>query len=1014
MTTTNILPYSISSKFQRPPKFTIEERRAFFFITPAIRKVLPRKSAIQKVGFVLQLGYFSATRQFYNIEHVRNKDKAFIEKMLGIKTPIDLSSYTQSIQKHHRAKIRALFNWHIATPEDRLALQEHAFNFANKRMHAEQQFFQLVSICWKRQFDIPNFKTLQNYINEGYQKFESRLIASFTTHFNDNQRQLVSHICHATDDAKILLNKKYDHSDGTRHFWANISLLEHYRAYHAQVLPTLSKLNLYDESFRFFAKWTKEATSRQILSMHKKGNTSLRILCFIREQYYQRNDYACYTFIKEIKSCITRGKKSIKTVNEEQEEAFAEQAITVIDYAKTADAIIKLIYNIQKDHAMSLAEKHTQTLDHLDRYLDAVNPEIMTTTDKLNDKLTGNTASLNYYLSLEKDADKVLRKYRSMLKVIEFDEKYSDNNIIQAIKHYNQENGKYTEDLPHYFLKKNEKKLLLENDEKNMKLYNMLFMIEVCEALRSRRLCLKYSFNYLPEEQYGITRNEFEEDEDHILALANLEDFKDIDNILMQKKDAVEGAFEKVNKHLINGENTHLKFTKKGYWHIDTPKTDYDITQVIPGLLGDNGSVTLSKVVREIDEFTNFSESFKHSHIVNSKKKVPSELIYAVIVSLGCNISFRQMANACGTSITENKLQHVNDWLFSKESIRNVNNRIVKEIHSLSLPNIFKLNPDADHASSDGAKITVAVNSILANFSFKYYGKESGVVANSFINEKSAFFHANIQSSTDREALYMLDAYSGNSVVNSNNLSHSGDSHVYTDAIFGATDMFKISLAPRIANAGRQVLRGFSRSQIKKRNSHEVAPTGVINSKLIKRNWKEMLRTIASIILGRASASETFDRLARSEKQNELYRAFQEYGRINKTIFLLEYFDDLELRQRIEKMLSLVELGQKLFRAIFHGRQGKLYQSEPEDMERVILCTTLIRNIIICWNYIVLSDIIIDAPPEEQRFLIESISKGSVLSWAHINMFGEFDYSRRYKSSIRSDINTIRKFKVPK
>ncbi|MDF1688795.1 MAG: Tn3 family transposase [Cycloclasticus sp.] len=1013
MTTTQIIPYSISSRFQRPPKFTAEERRAFFFITPAIRKVLPRKSAIHKVGFVLQLGYFSATRQFYSTEHVRNKDKGFIEKMLGIKTPVDLSSYTQSIQKQHRAKIRTLFNWHIATPEDRLALQDHAFNFANKRMPAEQQFFQLVSICWKRQFDIPNFKTLQNYINEGYLKFESRLIASFSTHFDDNQQQLVSNICQTADDAKILLNKKYDHSDSTRHFWKNISLLENYRAYHAAVLPTLSKLNLYDESFRFFAKWIKEATLRQILSMHKKGNASLRVLCFIREEYYQRNDYACYSFIKEIKSCITRGKRSQKIENEEQEEAFAEQAITVIDYAKTADAIIKLVYKVQKNPSVSFAEKHTQTLDHIDRYLEAINPEIMTTTDRLNNKLTGNTASINYYLSLEKDAEKVLRKYRSMLKVIEFDEKYSDNNIIQAIKHYNQSNGKYTEDLPLYFLKKSEKTQLFENNIKNMKLYNMLFMVEVCEALRSRRLCLKYSFNHLPEEHYGITRSEFEEDEDHILELANLEGFKDIGGILKKKREAVDAAFKNVNEGLINGENPHLKFTKKGYWHINTPKTDYDITKVIPGLLGDNGSVTLSKVIREVDEFIGFSELFKHSHIVGSKKKVPSELMYAVIVSLGCNISFRQMANACGSSITESKLQHANDWLFSKECIKNANNLIVEEINSLSLPNIFKLNPDTDHASSDGAKITVAVNSILANFSFKYYGKESGVVANSFINEKSAFFHANIQSSTDREALYMLDAYSGNSVVKSNNPSHSGDSHVYTDAIFGATDMFKISLAPRIANAGRQVLRGFSRSQVKKRNSHEIAPTGVINTKLIKRNWKEMLRTIASISLGRASASETFDRLARSEKQNELYRAFKEYGRINKTIFLLEYFDNIELRQRIEKMLSLVELGQKLFRAVFNGRQGKLYQSEPEDMERVILCTTLIRNIIICWNYIVLSDIIIDAPPNEQRFLIESISKGSVLSWAHINMFGEFDYSSRYKSSIKADINTIRKFKVP-
>ena len=138
--------------------------------------------------------------------------------------------------------------------------------------------------------------------------------------------------------------------------------------------------------------------------------------------------------------------------------------------------------------------------------------------------------------------------------------------------------------------------------------------------------------------------------------------------------------------------------------------------------------------------------------------------------------------------------------------------------------------------------------------------------------------------------------------------------------------------------------RCFSKSEVKKRNSSEIAPTEVINSALIKRNWEEMLRTIASISPGRASASQTFDRLARSEKQNELYRAYKEFGRVNKTKFLLNYFDDIELRHRIEKMLSLVDLSQKLYRAVFHGRRGKLYQSEPEDMERVTLCTIGFNN----------------------------------------------------------------------
>lgn len=1012
MKNTNIVPYSISSKFQRPPTLTPDERRVFFFITPAIRKILPRKSPINKVGFLLQFGYFSATRQFYDISHVRVKDKTFVEKMFGIKTPVDLSSYSASAQKHHRTKIRAFYNWHIATPEDRLALQEHAFNFANKRMPAEEQFFQLVSLCWKRCIDIPPFKTLQKYIHDGYQQYETRLIESLKAHYNVEQQQLVYDICHLNDPATILQHKRYDHADGLRKFWANIQLLEFYRSYHSLVLPTLSQLNLYDESFRFFSKWIRDAKTSQIQSMHRKGNVSLRMLCFIREQYYMRSDNACYSFIKDIKSCMTRAKKSINIINNEQEEAVAEQTITVIDYAKTADAIITLIHHIQTDPTISPDEKNRQTLDHLDRYLEAKNPEVMNTADKLNDTLTDNKTWINYYHSLESDADSKVKKYRSMFKTVEFDEQYSDHNVLQAIKYYNQSNGEYTDSLPTYFLSKKEKNMLFEDKPINMRLYNMLLMCEICNALRSKRLNLKYSFKYLPEERYGIPKEEYLDDEDHILEIANLESFKDIDKILKEKKEAVNQSFKNINENWLNGNNPHLKFTSKGYWHIDTPKTDYDITQLIPGLLGDNGSVTLSKVIREIDKYTGFSEHFKHSHIVDSQKKVPNELIYAVIVSLGCNISFRQMANACGSTITESKLQRVNDWLFSKKCIQKANDQIVKEINALALPNIFKPDPDADYSSSDGAKITVAVNSILANFSFKYYGKESGVTANSYINDKSAFFHTNIQSSTDREALYMLDAISGNAVDRSKPTFHSGDSHVYTDAIFGATDMFKISLAPRIKNAGRQVLRGFSRSQVQKRNGHEIAPTGVINATLIKCNWKEMLRTMASISLGRASASETFDRLARSEKQNELYRAFQEYGRINKTIFLLEYFDNLEFRQRIEKMLSQIELGQKLFRAIFHGRQGKLYQSEPDDMERVVMCTTLIRNIIICWNYIVLSDIIIDAPANERAFLVESIRKGSVLSWAHINMFGEFDYSRRYKSSIKSDIHTIRKLKV--
>ena len=48
-------------------------------------------------------------------------------------------------------------------------------------------------------------------------------------------------------------------------------------------------------------------------------------------------------------------------------------------------------------------------------------------------------------------------------------------------------------------------------------------------------------------------------------------------------------------------------------------------------------------------------------------------------------------------------------------------------------------------------------------------------------------------------------------------------------------------------------------------------------------------------------ADRLFSRLNSYTKQILLYNALKEFGRIMKSHFLLTYYDDMELRQRIEK-----------------------------------------------------------------------------------------------------------------
>jgi hypothetical protein len=57
-------------------------------------------------------------------------------------------------------------------------------------------------------------------------------------------------------------------------------------------------------------------------------------------------------------------------------------------------------------------------------------------------------------------------------------------------------------------------------------------------------------------------------------------------------------------------------------------------------------------------------------------------------------------------------------------------------------------------------------------------------------------------------------------------------------------------------------------------------------------------------------------------------------------------------------------------------------------------CRRLIKNTIMCWNYLYLSKKISDEKEEAKKLdLIESIKKDSVMRWAHFNLGGGYDFS---------------------
>src|SRR4029079_15961276 len=69
-------------------------------------------------------------------------------------------------------------------------------------------------------------------------------------------------------------------------------------------------------------------------------------------------------------------------------------------------------------------------------------------------------------------------------------------------------------------------------------------------------------------------------------------------------------------------------------------------------------------------------------------------------------------------------------------------------------------------------------------------------------------------------------------------------------------------------------------------------------------------------------------------------------------------------------------------------------QAEKQEQEVAEGCKRLIKNAITCWNYLYLSQKISEVIGSEAReILFQAIASGSVVSWQHINLLGEYGFS---------------------
>ncbi len=489
-------------------------------------------------------------------------------------------------------------------------------------------------------------------------------------------------------------------------------------------------------------------------------------------------------------------------------------------------------------------------------------------------------------------------------------------------------------------------------------------------------------------DAYLISPERWSGEKFRLLERAGLAEFADPEPVLTALNDALTKQCQRTNANV--PANPHLKVRADGSFHIATPSAGSEEEGPFEDLFPNQHDVPLAQVLEPVNNCCGMLGAFEHWQQTRAQLTASRPLLLAGIMGLGCGIGVRKMARI-SSRVTESELEHAVNWRFSLENIRAANDIVIKAMDGMELPDLYLRDPEGLHTASDGQKFEVRGESLLASRSFKYFGQGQGISAYTFVDERHLLWHSLMISAADRESVYVIDGLMRNDVVKSD--IHSTDTHGYTEAVFALTHLLGFSFAPRIKGIDRltrYVFKPMGRAE----DNWVIRPDKAVNEKLIRGNWNDLLRLAATIKLRENTASDIFRRLNSYSRQHALYQTLKAFGQIIKSLFILRYVDDLDLRQAIEMQLNKVELANRFTRAIAVGNPREFTQTEKEEQEIAEGCNRLIRNSIICWNYLYLARRLQRSPDAEAREnLLGMIADHSPMSWAHINMLGEYDFS---------------------
>ena len=410
--------------------------------------------------------------------------------------------------------------------------------------------------------------------------------------------------------------------------------------------------------------------------------------------------------------------------------------------------------------------------------------------------------------------------------------------------------------------------------------------------------------------------------------------------------------------------------------------------------------IKITELLMDVDDWTGFSRHF--THLKDGAEAKDRTLLLSAILGDAINLGLTKMAES-SPGLTYAKLSWLQAWHIRDETY----SAALAELVNHQYRHTFAAHwGDGTTSSSDGQRFRAGGRGESTGHVNPKYGSEPGRLFYTHISDQYAPFSTRVVNVGVRDSTYVLDGL----LYHESDLriqEHYTDTAGFTDHVFALMHLLGFRFAPRIRDLGE--------TKLYVPNSVQDYPTlrpmvgGTLNIKHVRAHWDDILRLASSIKQGTVTASLMLRKLGSYPRQNGLAVALRELGRIERTLFILDWLQSVELRRRVHAGLNKGEARNSLARAVFFNRLGEIRDRSFEQQRYRASGLNLVTAAIVLWNTVYLERAtqgLVEAGKPVDGELLQYLSP---LGWEHINLTGNYVW----RQSRRLEDGKFRPLRLP-